>query len=142
MEYTNDVITAVTLLKKSEGMLHADDREPLNKHRLQKVFQRINMCLNLIGPYINTPLVLGPMAQLLELLEAIDEDPRFTETNAETKKMICDLFGDAFVNLCVQAGKYYTDHEFDFSETIIPTLKVIVDVCIENNYFFGMESEV
>lgn len=68
--------------------------------------------------------------------------PDFSTTDTETKEFITDKLLMALNSLCLAAGKYYTTHEFSYNVLQCSTYNYIIDNCIMQNYYFGLEKEV
>ncbi len=142
MVTNNNVITAITLIERVKPLLHYRDRAPISVRHLSQIQQRLVTALELLNGNITSPLVTIPLGEVITLITTLKEDRGFVETSAEVKKSICEGILDSLDELYVLAGKFYEEHEFDYSIGLDSILQEIVDRNISRGYYFGMEEQV
>lgn len=142
MKTNNNVITAITLIEHVKPLLHYRDRAPIQIRHLVQIQQRLVTALELISNDIKTPLVTVPLGEVITLIDVLQNERNFVETSAEIKETICSHIFSALDQLYFAAGKFYEKNEFDYSVGLEPVLQGIVNVNIENGYYFGLEGEV
>lgn len=140
MAVTNDnVIIAITLLERLEPLLNANNRATINVRHLSEIHDRLTMVLQLINPVTEDVMILTPLATTVQLISTLKNEVGFVETSQDVKQIICEKISDALNNLYLFAGKYYIENHFTYSSGRVSTLKNIVDRCILNGFYFGME---
>lgn len=140
MGVTNDnVITAITLLERLEPILNANSRATINVRHLTEIHGRLTMVLQLINPVAKDVMILTPLANTVKLIEALKNEPGFVETSQDVKNIICEKIQDALNSLYLFAGKYYMENHFTYTPGKVSSLRNIVDHCIKNGFYFGME---
>ena len=140
MAVTNDnVIVAITLLERLEPLLNTSNRATINTRHLTEIHDRLTMVLQLVKPVTNDVMILTPLAATVQLIDALKKESGFVETSADVKQIICDKIEDAMNALYLFAGKYYMENHFTYTTGRVSTLQNIVDRCIRNGFYFGME---
>lgn len=140
MAKTDDnVIIAITLLERLEPLLNADNRATINVRHLTEIHDRLTMVLQLINPVTNDVMILTPLAATVKLISALKSESGFVETSQDVKNIICTKIKDATNALYLFAGKYYMDTNFTYTPGRVSSLRNIVDHCIANGFYFGME---
>ena len=140
MAVTNDnVIIAITLLERLEPLLNANNRATINIRHLSEIHDRLTMVLQLINSATNDVMILTPLAATVQLIDALKKEAGFVETSQDVKNIICDKIADAKEALFLFAGKFYMENHFTYTTGRESTLRNIVDRCLANGFYFGME---
>ena len=142
MAVTNDnVIIAITLLERLEPLLHTDDRATIDLKHLLEIHDRLTMVLQCIRPVTEDVLILTPIASTIQLISTLKQEAGFIETSQDVKDIICTKIEDALNRLYLFAGKYYMENHFTYNQGKKVTLQRIVDRCLLNGFYFGMEEK-
>lgn len=139
---TNDVLLAVSLLERVEGLLLANTRESISKNVCNSILRNYSFVLDKLFPYYKGVDVLMPIVESTELLKFLCESADFVETDNDTKLNLINMYNEAMQSVYLFAGKFYTTNHFKFSLGNAVVLKRIVDACIDNGYYFGIDEEL
>lgn len=139
---TNDILSAVMLMERIEPLLSVNTRESISKTVCNTIARNYDIILTKSFNYCKDASLLSPTLESTELLKYLCDNPDFVETDSETKSNLVRLYYDASHELYMFAGKFYTENEFKFSLGITPVLRRIVDHCIDNGYYFGIDKEL
>lgn len=135
----NDLLLGIALLDRLEPKLKIGTREQYNTVDCNNIKQYVVKALQYITNCEATNLfVNAKLFSIVECIEAVVDNPGFIETDITMKEVIVDNFVEAREELYLIAGKYYTDHDFDYSVRLENLLIKIVDKCIEKGYYFGI----
>lgn len=135
----NEVLSAVILMERVIPRLHANSRETIKRQQLRQVVQSLSMVLRSLSDYCKEPLVLTPIMEVMTLIDNVTADETFVETDAETKELIVNRLDTALTQLYLFTGKFYMEHEFTWTLTKTDVLRHIVDVCMDNGFYFGYD---
>lgn len=135
----NEVLSAVILMERVLPRMHANSRETIKRQQLKQVVQSLSMVLRSLSDYCKEPLVLTPIMEVMTLIDSVTADETFVETDAETKELIVSRLDTALTQLYLFAGKFYMEHEFTWTLTKTDVLRHIVDVCMDNGFYFGYD---
>lgn len=135
----NEVLSAVILMERVLPRMHANSRETIKRQQLKQVAQSLSMVLRSLSDYCKEPLVLTPIMEVMTLIDSVTADETFVETDAETKELIVSRLDTALTQLYLFAGKFYMEHEFTWTLTKTDVLRHIVDVCMDNGFYFGYD---
>ena len=138
-EENNSLLKAILMLERVKPMMHEQDRAPIDLHHLRQIKERIVLTLNIVAPITQSAVITAPLIEVINLIDTMSEDSTFVETTDEAKKVLCSKVDDAMDELYLFAGKYYMDHEFNYTMTLDAILRKIVDVNLAHGFFFGME---
>lgn len=135
----NEVLSAIILMERVLPRMHANSRETIKRQQLKQVVQSLSMVLRSLSDYCKEPLVLTPIMEVMTLIDNVTADETFVETDAETKELIVNRLDTALTQLYLFAGKFYMEHEFTWTLTKTDVLRHIVDVCMDNGFYFGYD---
>lgn len=135
----NEVLSAIILMERVLPRMHANSRETIKRQQLKQVVQSLSMVLRSLSDYCKEPLVLTPIMEVMTLIDNVTADETFVETDAETKELIVSRLDTALTQLYLFAGKFYMEHEFTWTLTKTDVLRHIVDVCMDNGFYFGYD---
>lgn len=144
-ESNDRFILMVKNLSDVRMMLNEGTREQLRRTNLIAIKAYCTACLALVTKEDRDLLYLPIMSlnAVNEFCSAKLNEPGFMETDIDEKEFVVTNVVNAETNLCVIAGKYYTsEHKFPYMPSMNAVYKRIVDVCLENSYYFGLEAEV
>lgn len=139
METCNNIIIALTLMDRMQSSLHARDRAPIEARQLKQIQFKLVKILELIQGTVRSSLIITSIGEVIELINTLLAEPGFVETSAEAKDIICTKISTATVNLYLFAGKFYEKHEFDYNIGLDNILRNIVDINLDNGYYFDVE---
>lgn len=143
MGQVNDkILTAVILMERIFPRLNVNNRAPISRARLRSIDQSIAMVLEKLNEDCKQSLIITPLIEIMQLIDNLEHDDNFIETDAETKELIIDRMDSALDELYLFAGKFYMDHEFTWALTQSETLRAIVDACISKGFYFGVDNEL
>ncbi len=143
MAQVNDkVLSAVILMQRVTPRLHPNDRETIKRQQLTGIQQTITMILQQLYDDCKKPLVLTPLMEVVELINNLLSDDNFVETDAETKTLIVDRVDKSTQELYLFAGQFYMDHEFTWTLSKSDVLRAIVNSCIDQGFYFGVDVEL
>ena len=139
----NDLLVAVSVLERAVDALKIDSRQQLNRNALDVCKSCCELCATkLANVGFSDTYTLGRILDSLDLINGLLELDNFVETDTETKELLNRNLGQALETLYVKVGVYYDTHEFELNRMLEPLLARIVDKCIINGFFFGVEKEV
>ncbi len=138
----NEVLTAVILMERVIPRLHGNSRETIKRQQLLQIAQSLSMVLRSLSPYCKEPLVLTPIMEVITLIESVTSNDMFVETDAETKHLMVGRLDDAITHLYLFAGKFYMNNEFTWSLTKTDVLRRVVDTCMDNGFYFGVDTQL
>lgn len=144
-ESSDRFIMMVKNLSDVRMMLNEGTREQLRRPNLIAIKAYCSACLALVTKEDRDLLYLPIMSlnAVNEFCAAKLSEVGFMETDIDEKEFVVTNVVNAETNLCVIAGKYYTrDHKFPYMPSMNTVYKRIVDVCLESNYYFGLEQQV
>lgn len=139
MVKNNNVITAITLMERMKPLLHVNDRAPISARHLKQISERLSTVLTLIKDVTRDPLIMIPIGEVLTLIDTLQSESNFVETSSEVKEIICNKIFSALEELYLFGGRFYENHEFDYNIGQDIILQTMVDVNIQNGYYFGLE---
>lgn len=146
MSSSNDcLILMVKCLYDVGAMLKIGTREQLSRANLISIKAYCLSCMSHIKKEDADRMyfVMMSLNAVIEVCSTKLSEVRFMETDIEEKNFIVNNINDAKSQLCLIAGRHYTkDNTFNFTPSMNVIYKYIVDVCIENNYYFGLEDEI
>lgn len=142
MTENKDVLIAVSLLERVLALTKENTRETVKKVTLNTIKKNLETVLVKVIPYTKDATITTPIMEMLELIKIIEQDSTFVETDNETKETLVWKTKAALGPLYVFAGKFYMEHEFPFSLGVADMLKRIVDACIINDFYFGIDEEL
>lgn len=147
MTQDNDfLINAVKCLMDAESQLKLNTREQLQRINCTAIEVYCKMALSFIlknDTGENITEITANISNVVSLIRDLLSDKSFTETDSEVKEFINEKMMTALNKLCVVAGKYYTSkHGFDFNVQLVKIYNHIIDVCIDNSYYFGLETDL
>ena len=142
----NRLLSALMLFNRIEPRLKMDD----SRVRIKKA--EMDSIKYLVGEVYSTlweiresdkEFDLGNLSSSLreisDLVSLCLDDPEFVETSDELKERLCDLFLENKEMFYLFVGKYYTNHDFNYSVGVKRLLTEIVDVCWQQGYYFGFK---
>lgn len=140
------LINAVKCLMDAKGQLKLNTREQLQKINCTSIEVYCKMALSFILKHDtgeNITEITANISNVISLIRDLLADKSFTETDSEVKEFINEKMMTALNGLCVVAGKYYTEkNAFDFSVQLVKVYNHIIDVCIDNGYYFGLDEDM
>lgn len=143
MGQVNDkVLSAVVLMQRVVPRLNANDRSTISRSHLLSIQQTISMALQQLLNDCNSPHVLTPFMEVVQLIADVTSDETFVETDAETKQLIVDRVKQGLSQLYLFAGAFYMENEFTWTLTKSEVLRSIVDNCIDLGFYFGYDKQV
>lgn len=135
----NDVLISIALLERTLPMLKENTRETIQLNSLTIIDRNISNALAKITGICDDSLVLVPLMEVVKLIEVIKQDITFVETDMETKKLVTDKLRLAMSRLYLFAGKFYETNEFTFTLGVDQIIKRIVDHCLVQGHYFGVD---
>lgn len=145
MQDKDFLISSVKCLIDAKGQLKIDTREQLQKVNCTAIQVYCKLALSYLlkqDTGFDVMEITANISNVIKLITDILVDDSFTETDSETKDFINQLMLVALTKLCIVTGKYYSsEHEFNFNIQLTKTYNYIIDVCIDNDYYFGMTEE-
>ena len=146
MKDNDFLINAVKCLVDAKSQLKLGTREQLQRVNCTAIEVYCKMALSFIlkkDTGENITEITANISNVVSLIRDLMADKSFTETDTEIKEFINDKMMTALNLLCVVAGKYYTsEHKFDFNVQLTSVYNFIIDVCIDNSYYFGLEKDL
>lgn len=145
-ERDNDfLIMMVKCLYDVHYMLNESTRKQLGRVNLVSIRAYCSSCLGYItkkdGDVMYT--IVMYLNAVIEFCSAKLGENGFMETDTDEKEFIIDNISKAETELCLLAGKYYTDkHTFPYTVSLNKIYQYIIDVCIDNSYYFGIDKEI
>lgn len=139
------LIMMVKCLYDVKYMLHESTRKQLGRVNLISIKAYCSSCLGYITKKDGDVMYLIVMYlnAVIEFCTAKLSDKGFVETDIDEKEFIIDNINKAETELCLLAGKYYTDkHTFPYTVSLNPVYQHIIDTCINSSYYFGIDREI
>lgn len=139
------LIMMVKCLYDVHSMLNEGTREQLKRVNLISIKAYCSSCMGYMVEEDGDTMYQAMMAlnAVIELCAAKLQEPGFCETDMDEKQFIVSNVFKAEGELCLVAGKYYTsEHTFPYTPSLNEIYKHIVDVCISNNYYFGIDKQI
>lgn len=136
----NSLLLALVLLERVKPHLQEDKRVQINRSGLNMISQAVSQALERLNSVLGKDgniYIIGDLIVVLETVNSLLQDERFTETDLDTKNMLIEKVTEALNKLYIEVGKYYTNNDFDYSPRMVSLLNRIIDVCIDNGYYFG-----
>lgn len=141
-EPKNDVLICVSLLERSITLLKENTRETIKRSTVEQIKKNLESILIKLTPYCKEVMILSPIMEIIELISIVVADETFVETDNETKVVMVDKLKSSLYALYLFAGKFYMTNEFSFSLGTADILKRIVDGCLNNNFYFGIDEQL
>lgn len=138
----NEVLTAVILMERIIPRLHGNSRETIKRQQLTQIAGSLSMVLKSLSPCCKDPLVLTPIMEVMALIDNLTGNDMFVETDAETKNLMIGRLNSAITSMYLFAGRFYMENEFTWTLTKTDVLRHIVDVCVDNGFYFGIDAEL
>lgn len=139
----DNVISAVTLMERIVPRLSANSRETISRQRLSQISSSLQIVLELLtAQECREPLILTPIMEVITLIDGVMEEQAFVETDNDTKEIIVNKVMTALQHLYMFAGVYYMTHEFTYTMSKTDVLRNIVDACVANGFYFGVDKQL
>ena len=138
------LMSAVAILTGLKDTLHEDKRIQISAGDLMYINQvlPIVMSSNLSMYSGNLTLALTKLQNIVEVIKTLSQEAGFTETDNEQKSFILKLYNEAYHDIMMFAGKYYSEsHGFTATQSQFQLYKTVVDYNIQHGYYFGYDSE-
>lgn len=135
----NSLLLAVALIERVKPQLQEDKRTQINRTGLNMISQAVSQALERLNKILGKDgniYILGDLIVVLETVNNLLQEESFTETDLETKNMLTEKIAGVLSKLYMEAGRYYTNHDFDYSPRMVPILNRIIDACVEGGYYF------
>lgn len=134
----DSLLISVALLDRVVPQLKTDSREQLNRTSLNTIKQSVSHAVQkIISSGVSGIYTTGYLVGTVECIDTLLSDPNFVETDVYTKDIIASKILDALENLYIEAGKFYTENEFNYTARLEPLLNKIIDRCLQKGYYFG-----
>lgn len=139
---TNDILISIALLERTIPMLKEHTRETIRKDTFNSIVSNIKNSLSKLSGHCKDSTVMMPLMEIVELAEVINADPTFEETSKEIKDMLSTRIRSGLSALYLFAGKYYIDNEFTPSMGLDMLIRNIIDNCINQGFYFGIDVQL
>lgn len=144
-ECDNGLLVALTLVERVKPQLKMDKREQINRVGLQMISQSLAQALERITRVERGSIndyTAGSIVAMVEIIEGLLKDETYYETDLETKELLVSKLEECLGRIYLDVGKYYMTHEFQYSIRMSGVLDRIVDTCVEQGYYFGVDQEL
>lgn len=138
----NEVLSALIVFDRIMPRLNITTRETIKRQRLTQIQESLVMILKLLKGKCSNTLITVPIAEVSELIDTLNSDPAFIETDDESKQIIINKLQSALSQLYLFAGQFYMVNEFTFSPTKAEVLQKVIDNCIAMGYYFGYDAKI
>lgn len=133
-----DLIVCCNFLIRVETLLEVGTRSQIPKNNIDI----ITKCLTRVIEFINTDvpdfdnqiIIFG---NCIEAIDTMAETGVFMETSEDLKTYLVDKLSPAIVEFKVNVGKYLTNGQFSYTPAQDTVIKNIIEVCLDNGYYFG-----
>ena len=136
----SNLIVACNILNRVQAMLQGGNRVQLSNDTLRSISDYLIKCTKYIDPTIkeiNTQYIVFTSAA--ESIHDLLETSGAQMINNDTKEFLVDQLEPTITEFRVNVGRYLADNDFNYSPAMDSVLKGIVDTCLENGYYFGLE---
>lgn len=139
----NSVLIAVAVLERIQPELKSEKRVQLNRTNLTVIKQTANQAItNLMNANFRDDVVFSNLLATINIVDALLADEQYDQTDQSTKEELTDRMTTALNVLYLKAGQYYETTEFDYDPRMYKILTSIVDECIKQGYYFGIDKEI
>lgn len=127
-------------------LIPAQKRTQLTRTDITNIISYMNIANNAIIKTGTNNVNIEVRTMILDITETCNsmlQDDNFTATSVNIKDTLYETVRKCTYRLYLDCGKYYNEEaEFEYSPRLDGLLQSIVNACIEQNYFFGLENEV
>ena len=138
----NDMLMGIALMERIVPLLNENTRVSIRRDTCLSIGRNLELCLGKIINYTKDNLILMPIVEASELIKTIVDEEGFTETSAECKAILIDKIHMGLNGLYLFAGKWYMNHDFDYTPGIAQIVVRIVDSCINQGYYFNYDAQL
>lgn len=133
-----NLLVCCNILNRIETMLERGTRVQISKESLSSISDYLTKAIKYIDESIdifgNQVIVFGKCVEAID--EVVNSD-NFVATDFDTKTYLIDKLYPTIVEFKVNVGKYLTDKDFKYNPSMKSVIKNIIDVCLDNGYYFG-----
>jgi len=137
----NFLLSSLQMLLTVSSLLKANTREQLNRTDLVSIkayiaISREKMSEQMISSTYDANVALMNVAEVIGTTLA---DSSFKESDTDMKEFIVSNIERATMIMYKVCGVHYTTKDFDYSPSLPMILNRIIDECIKQGYYFGIE---
>jgi hypothetical protein len=133
-----NLLVCCNILTRVETLLEMGTRIQISKENLESIGEYLTKAVKFIDSNIDLftsqLIVFGTS---IESIDSLVKDKQFVATNFDTKVYLVDKLYPTIIEFKVNVGKYLSEREFKYSPAMDTVIKNIIDVCLENGYYFG-----
>lgn len=137
----NFLLSSLQMLILASELLKADTREQLSRVNLISIkMYVVNAREKMVEQRVRDTYTAGvELRNAVEVIDTMLADSSFKETDTDTKEFIVSKIQSATRQIYKVCGVYYTTNDFDYSPGITNLLNKIIDECLRQGYYFGIE---
>jgi hypothetical protein len=132
-----DLIMCVNILNRVESMLEVETRIQISNDKLKSIEEYLTKAMKHINPsnklFSSQLMIFG---NTIESIYSLLQDGNLYALNNDTKQYLVDKLYPAIIEFKVNVGKFLTYNEFEYTPSMDSILKDIIDLCIQNKYYF------
>lgn len=136
--FNSNLLVCCNFLTRIETLLELGTRIQISKDSLNSVSEYLTKAIKYIDPSIdvfgNQLIIFG---KCIEALDSLTSENEFVATNYDTKKFLIDKLSPTIREFKVNVGKYLSDRDFDYSPAMDSVIKDIIELCLDDGYYFG-----
>jgi len=141
----NNLLLALSLMERVKPQLKEEKREQINRAGLTLINQMLTQALDCIIKTCRdsgNAYIIGYLIGVTNIVSALLQDESYIETDTETKELLAEKVNECMSRIYLEVGKYYTTHDFVYSVKLCPLLNRVIDTCIEQGYYFGVDEKI
>lgn len=136
----NNLLLALGIVERIVPQVKDSQRDQLSRSTLNSIKQALDQATSLLSSItLNNDMILFGLCGITEFLDVLLSNDALVETDTESKAMIAERLHTVLSDLYLEAGKYYTTHEFSYGMKMDTLLNRVIDKCLEQGYYFGKE---
>lgn len=137
MNDNSNLLICVNILNRIESLLEVGTRIQISKENLESIGDYLTRSIRYIDSNIeefNSQLMM--FGKCIEAIDDLINGDKFIATNFDTKTYIVDKLYPTIIEFKINVGKYLTYNEFNYSPSMDSVIRDVIDVCIDNGYYF------
>lgn len=135
---TDAMLINVSMIIRARDTLKPESREQVSKNSLANIKMFLTHCAGSLARLDQLDTETGiRLVDCIDLINILLGDVSFVQTDTDLKNRLLDNVSKCKIDICLSAGKFYEENDFNYESSKFNILREIVDVNIENGYYFG-----